>query len=112
MEPLGWRRSWLGGWGGGWGGWGGWVGPVFWPFLLGDVLSYVLWPYAHYYSFWSYGTFPGYYYGGYGPAYDYSYGYGYGHGGLSDIYGYSRRGYSRNAGQTSRNAAPGHSLLS
>ena len=34
-----------GGWGGGWGGWGGWVGPVFWPFLLGDVFSYALWPY-------------------------------------------------------------------
>ena len=27
-----------GGWGGGWGGWGGWVGPVFWPFVLGDIL--------------------------------------------------------------------------
>ena len=47
---------------------GGWVGPVFWPFLLGDILSYVLWPYDYYYPFWSYGTFPGYYYGGYAPA--------------------------------------------
>ena len=37
------------GWGGGWGGWGGWVGPVFWPFLLGDVFSYALWPYDYYY---------------------------------------------------------------
>ena len=49
-----------GGGGGGWGGWGGWVGPVFWPFLLGDILSYALWPYDYYYPFWSYGTFPGY----------------------------------------------------
>jgi hypothetical protein len=55
---------------------------VFWPFLLGDILSYVLWPYDYYYPFWSYGTSPGYYYGGYTPAYDYSYGYGYGSGGL------------------------------
>jgi hypothetical protein len=79
---------------------------VFWPFLLGDILSYVLWPYDYYYPFWSYGTYPGYYYGGYTPAYDYSYGYGYGSGGLSNIYGYNRSGYSggRNAGQTSRNA--------
>jgi hypothetical protein len=79
---------------------------VFWPFLLGDILSYVLWPYDYYYPFWSYGTSPGYYYGGYTPAYDYSYGYGYGSGGLSNIYGYNRSGYSggRNAGQTSRNA--------
>jgi hypothetical protein len=79
---------------------------VFWPFLLGDILSYVLWPYDYYYPFWSYGTYPGYYYGGYTPAYDYSYGYGYGSGGLSNIYGYNRSGYSggRNAGQTSRDA--------
>jgi hypothetical protein len=48
-----------GGWGGGWGGWGGWVGPVFWPFLLGDILSYALWPYDYYYPFWSYGTHSG-----------------------------------------------------
>ena len=79
---------------------------MFWPFLLGDILSYVLWPYDYYYPFWSYGTYPGYSYGGYAPAYDYSYGYGYGSGGLSNIYGYNGGGYSgsRNAGQTSRNA--------
>ena len=65
---------------------------MFWPFLLGDILSYVLWPYDYYYPFWSYGTYPGYYYGGYTPAYDYSYGYGYGSGGLSNIYGYNRSG--------------------
>ena len=94
-----------GGWGGGWGGWGGWVGPVFWPFLLGDILSYVLWPYDYYYPFWSYGTLPGYYYGGYAPAYDYSYRDGYGAGGLSDIYGYNRGGYSRHARRTSHKEA-------
>ena len=95
-----------GGWGGGWGGWGGWVGPVFWPFLLGDILSYVLWPDDYYYPFWSYGTFPGYYYGGYAPAYDYSYRYGYGSGGLSDIYGYNGGGYSRHASRTSHTRKP------
>src|SRR6201997_2225255 len=36
---------------------------VFWPFLLGDIFSYALWPYDYYYPFWSYGT-----------AYDYDYG--------------------------------------
>ena len=78
---------------------------MFWPFLLGDILSYVLWPYDYYYPFWSYGTFPGYYYGGYAPAYDYSYRYGYGSGGLSDIYGYNRVGYSRHASRTSHKEA-------
>jgi hypothetical protein len=75
------------------------------PFLLGDILSYALWPYDYYYPFWSYGTFPGYYYEGYAPAYDYSYGYGHGSGGLSDIYGYNRGGYSRHASRTSHKEA-------
>jgi hypothetical protein len=78
---------------------------VFWPFLLGDILSYVLWPYDYYYPFWSYGTYPVYYYGGYAPAYDYSYGYGHGSGGLSDIYGYNRGRYSRQARRTSHKEA-------
>lgn len=69
------------GWGGGWGGWGwgGWAGPVFWPFVLGDVFSSALWPYAYGDDpFWSYGdTFddetddygPGYgYAGAYAPS--------------------------------------------
>ena len=39
-----------------WGtGWGGWAGPVFWPFLFGDVLTFVLWPYNFYDPFWAYG---------------------------------------------------------
>ena len=81
-----------GGWGGGWGGWGGWVGPVFWPFLLGDVFSYALWPYDYYYPFWSYGTAFDYDYGPYVPAYGY-----YGYNDLSNIYGYTgTTGDSRN----------------
>ena len=60
-----------GGWGGGGGGWGGWVGPVFWPFLLGDVLSCAFWPNAYCYPFWSYGTAFAYDYGPYAPAYGY-----------------------------------------
>jgi hypothetical protein len=67
---------------GGWGGWGGWVGPVFWPFLLGDVFSYALWPYDYYYPFWSYGTAFDYDYGPYVPAYSY-----HGYNDLSNIYG-------------------------
>jgi hypothetical protein len=81
-----------GGWGGGWGGWGGWVGPVFWPFLLGDIFSYALWPYDYYYPFWSYGTAYDYDYGPYVPAYSY-----HGYSDLSNIYGYTgTRGDSRN----------------
>jgi hypothetical protein len=71
-----------GGWGGGWGGWGGWVGPVFWPFLLGDIFSYVLWPYDYYYPFWSYGTAYDYDYRPYVPAYSY-----HGYNDLANIYG-------------------------
>jgi hypothetical protein len=65
-------------WGGGWGGWGGWAGPVFWPYLLGDVFSFALWPY-YYDPFWAYGA---------GPYFDYSdYAPDYGYAGLDDIYG-------------------------
>src|SRR5262249_28199362 len=67
-----------GGWGGGWGGWGGWVGPVFWPFLLGDVFSCAFWPYAYCFPFWSYGTAFAYDYGPYAPGYRY--------GGMSNVY--------------------------
>ena len=79
-----------GGWGGGWGGWGGWVGPVFWPFLLGDVFSCAFWPYTYCYPFWSYGIAFAYDYGPYAPAY--------GYGGTSNIYGYSQSNrYARRA---------------
>src|SRR6516225_9153005 len=79
----GWGGGW-GGWGGGWGGWGGWVGPVFWPFLLGDIFSYALLPYDYYYPFWSYGTAYDYDYGPYVPAYSY-----HGYSDLSNVYGYT-----------------------
>jgi LTXXQ motif family protein len=92
-------------WGVGWnnwgGGWGGWAGPVFWPFLLGDVLTFVLWPYDYYDPFWAYGPefifasifAPGPYFGldyGYGP--DYYYGGDYGYAGLPNIYYNSYQG--------------------
>ena len=87
----GWGGGW-GGWGGGWGGWGGWVGPVFWPFLLGDIFSYALWPYDYYYPFWSYGTAYDYDYGPYVPAHS-----NYGYSDLSNVYGYTgTTGDSRN----------------
>jgi hypothetical protein len=96
-------------WGAGWNnwgwGWGGWAGPVFWPFLLGDVFSFIFWPYAYYAPFWWYGPpfiwasifAPGPYFGldyGYGPDY-YGYGYGagdYGYAGSPNIYYGSSRG--------------------
>jgi hypothetical protein len=71
-------------WGAGWNhwgrGWGGWAGPVFWPFLFGDVFSFTFWPYAYYDPFWVYGPdfllvsifAPGPYFGpdyGYAPDY-------------------------------------------
>ncbi len=94
-DKHGWNR-WGGRfWGAGWnnwgGGWGGWAGPVFWPFLYGDIFSFALWPYSYYDPFWSFGAefllasifAPGPYFGidyGYAPGY---YGYTYG----SDYYG-------------------------
>jgi hypothetical protein len=33
----------------------GWYGPVFWPYLYGDVFTYSLWPSAYYDPFWAYG---------------------------------------------------------
>ena len=58
-DAAGWNHwaghFWRVGWNN-WGtGWGGWAGPVFWPFLFGDVLTFVLWPYNFYDSFWAYG---------------------------------------------------------
>jgi LTXXQ motif family protein len=92
----GWGGGWDG-WGGGWGGWGGWVGPVFWPFLFGDLFSYALWPYDYSYPFWSYGTALDYDYGPYVPAY--------GSNGVSNIYGYATdNGNSRYA--TGANQTP------
>jgi len=100
-------------WGAGWNnwgwGWGCWAGPVFWPFLLGDIFSFVFWPYAYYDPFWFYGPpfifasifAPGPYFGpdyGYGPD-DYGYGYGYGnygYAGSSNIYYDSSRGRGDN----------------
>ena len=109
-------------WGAGWNnwgwGWGGWAGPVFWPFLLGDALSFILWPYAYYDPFWWYGSpfiwasifAPGPYFGldyGYGPDY-YGYGYGtgyYGYAGSPNIYYDSSRGGGYNTAARGRYAA-------
>ena len=84
-------------WGAGWNnwgwGWGGWAGPVFWPFLYGDIFTFAFWPYDYYDPFWAYGPdfvlvsifAPGpYYEGGYGPGY-------YGYAGAPDIYYGTRR---------------------
>ena len=57
---------------------------MFWPFLLGDIFSYALWPYDYYYPFWSYGTAYNYDYGPYVPAYS-----NYGYNDLSNVYGYT-----------------------
>jgi hypothetical protein len=62
---------------------------VFWPFVLGDIFSYALWPYDYYYPFWSYGTAYGYDYWPYNPYY--------GSSDLSNIYGYTgTTGYAAN----------------
>jgi hypothetical protein len=31
-----------------------WFGPVFWPYLYGDVLTFVLWPEVYSNPFWDY----------------------------------------------------------
>ena len=87
-------------WGAGWNRWGhgfgGWAGPVFWPYLYGDIFSFAFWPYDYYDPFWAYGPdfllasifAPGPYFGAdYGYAPDYEAGYA----GGNDIYygGYS-----------------------
>jgi hypothetical protein len=109
-------------WGAGWNnwgwGWGCWAGPVFWPFLLGDVFSFVFWPYAYYDPFWFYGPpfifasifAPGPYFGldyGYGPDYyDDWYGTGnYGYAGSSNIYYDSSRGGGYSVAARGGNAA-------
>jgi hypothetical protein len=85
-DPGHWNR-WGGHfWGAGWHrwgrGWGGWAGPVFWPYLYGDVFSFAFWPYDYYDPFWVYGPdfvlvsifAPGPYFGpdyGYAPDYGY-----------------------------------------
>jgi LTXXQ motif family protein len=71
-------------WGAGWnrwgGGWGGWAGPVFWPYLYGDIFSFAFWPDDYYDPFWAFGPdfvlgsifAPGPYLGagyGYAPSY-------------------------------------------
>ena len=86
-DPNGWS-SWGGqfygpGWNSWGNGWGGWAGPVFWPFIVGDVFSFAFWPYDYYDTFWAYGPdfllasifAPGPYFGsdyGYAPS-DYGY---------------------------------------
>jgi len=91
-------------WGTGWNnwgsGWGGWAGPVFWPFLIGDIFSFAFWPYDYYDPFWAFGPnfvlasifAPGPYFGldyGYGPDY-------YAYEGFPNIYygSYGGSGYS------------------
>src|SRR5215468_986293 len=84
--------------GAGWGGWGGgWGGPVFWPFLLGDIFSCAFWPYAYCFPFWSYGTAFAYDYGPYAPGYRY--------GGVSNIYGYAENRYGRRPERPNETAA-------
>jgi hypothetical protein len=84
-NERGWNR-WGGRfWGAGWnnwgGGWGGWAGPVFWPYLYGDIFSFAFWPSDYYDPFWAFGPdfafasifAPGPYFGtdyGYGPDYN------------------------------------------
>ena len=34
----------------------GWFGPVFWPFIIGDVFTALLWPWDDYDPFWYYGS--------------------------------------------------------
>jgi hypothetical protein len=91
-------------WGQGWNrwgfGWGCWAGPIFWPFIFGDIFTFAFWPYDYYDPFWFYGPdfllisifAPGPYFGadyGYAPDYGYDGGYyggGGGHTGSANIY--------------------------
>jgi hypothetical protein len=93
MERHGFNRNAFGGegewnhwasghWGAGWNqwgsGWGYWAGPIFWPYLYGDALSFALWPDDVYDSFFGYGPdyllssifWPGPLADGYAPIFD------------------------------------------
>jgi len=85
-------------WGRGWSqwghGWGCWAGPVFWPFIFGDIFTFAFWPYDYYDPFWFYGPdfllisifAPGPYFGadyGYAPDYWYDGGYSGGYSGYA-----------------------------
>jgi len=109
-------------WGAGWNnwgwGWGGWAGPVFWPFLYGDIFTFAFWPYGYYDPFWALGPnfllasifAPGPYFG-----YDNGYGEGYyGYAGAPDIYygrhrarGSRERAQAEAAAQSCSGLAPG-----
>ena len=80
----GWNRWGNRFWGAGWGGgWGGWAGPVFWPFLFGDVFSYAFWPYGYDDPFWALG--PDFVFASmFGP--DYGYAPDYGNSGTPNVY--------------------------
>jgi LTXXQ motif family protein len=103
-------------WGAGWNnwgwGWGGWAGPVFWPFLYGDIFSFAFWPYGYYDPFWALG--PNFLLGSIfapGPYYGYDYGYGagyYGYAGSPDIY-YGRRAARTTREERARSAAAAQS---
>ena len=84
-------------WGAGWGGgWGGWAGPVFWPFLYGDVFSYAFWPYGYDDPFWALG--PDFVFASiFGP--DYGYGPDYGNSGTPNVYYGTTRARRRAAAQ-------------
>src|SRR5216684_29827 len=69
-----------------WHRWGGWYGPVFWPYLYGDVLTYSLWPGAYYDPFWAYGP-DAYLSGIFSPGPYYSTGSNGQYDGLYDVYG-------------------------
>jgi hypothetical protein len=105
-------------WGAGWHhwgfGWGGWAGPVFWPFLFGDICSFAFWPNGYYDPFWAFGPdfilvsifAPGPYFGpDYGYAPDYA-----GYWAPPDIYygGYSGDYYGGYAGTYSGRHTGGH----
>jgi hypothetical protein len=49
------RLNWGAGWNDWGAGWGDWAGPVFWPFLYGDALTFALWPDALDDPFFAYG---------------------------------------------------------
>jgi hypothetical protein len=73
-------------WGAGWHRWGGWYGPVFWPYLYGDVLTYSLWPGAYHDPFWAYGP-DAYLSGIFSPGPYFSAGSNSQYDGLYDVYG-------------------------
>jgi hypothetical protein len=85
-----------------------WAGGVFWPYFIGDYVSFAFWPYDYYDAFWGYGP-DALLWSAFWPGYDYPYwSDGYGAAYAGDIYGRYReaQGRTRRPAQRAASISP------